>query len=366
MPDRLPHLPLLLAASLGLSALSSALPAGAAEEPPPRLDRKTSPSGDKKYRDVQDSQGNRYKVDELGNIFTNGVPNPKRQPAAAENVNYYFNYAVDLMNKGYVAQGLEVYREILALPARDPVVVEAHRRARENYDGVRDFNLKNQSLDIQELVYVVRHIEDGRVIYDNERYRFRLRYPVNWRVEDEVRSHTPEIELREEESKWCLYIDSEGGQKVGCYPSAEEAETQERILKASPPEGSFATLTLHPLQLPAPDGGKVTIAIGFRAERVPDGLQLQGYRNQWVQRLEEADRSQEKLANLKRAPRPAGPDRLRDYFEVEMDSRRFAGDEWFARRGKFGYYLTFTATPETYEAAREIFDRFLSDFEVLP
>jgi hypothetical protein len=85
-----------------------------------------------------------------------------------------------------------------------------------------------------------------------------------------------------------------------------------------------------------------------------------------VSRLAEADRSQEKLSNLKRQSRPAGSNRLRDHFMVQISDRKYEGDEAFVARGEFGYYLTFTATPETYSTAREIFDRFFADFEVLP
>lgn len=308
-------------------------PPAAGEDPRPRLERRSSSGQPRTLRDVVDSQGNRYKVDEEGNIYTNGIPNVRRQPASAENVEFYYNYAIDMMNRGYTAPALELYREILALPPKNDMVVAAQKLVRANYDEVRNFNLKNQNLDIQDLVFVVRHIDDGRVVYDNERYRFRVRYPVNWKVDDELRN----------------------------------ADDQ------------YAGLTLYPLEIPGRDGEKVTVAIGIRAEMLPDGMTLERFRQGWVARLQQADQASEKLAGLKRQTRPSGPDRLRDHFEVQMESRRpvgdnevqmeprrFVGDELFVVRGRFGYYLTFTATPETYETAREIFDRFVSEFEVLP
>lgn len=309
---------LLLFSPLALGLSPDPPPAGDGRDPEPRLERKTPSSRDPRFVDKKDSQGNRYKVDQDGNIYTSGVPNPKRQPASAENVGYYYNHAVDLMNKGYVAQALEVYREILALPAKDERAAEAQKLTRLNYDEIRNFNLKNQELDIEDLVFVVRHVEDGRVIYDNERYRFRVRYPVNWTLENEVRS------------------DDEAG---------------------------FANLSLKPLAIPGPGGTKVYMGIGVHATRLREGTKLEQFRRDWTSRLEQ------QVSGLRRRSLQGGSGRLRDHFEFadeKADGRRFAGEDVFIVKAEHGYYLTFTATPETYDPARDIFDRFLSDFEVLP
>lgn len=359
-------LALLFAAASASRGAPPPEPASGGEDPRPRLERKPPAAEPKKFRDVQDSQGNRFKVDEEGNVYTTGAPNPRRQPASAENIEFYYNYAIDMMNRGYTAQALELYREILALPPKAPVVVRAQEGIRKNYDEVRNFNLKNQSLDIQDLVYVIRHVEDGRVVYENEKYRFRLRYPVNWKAEEEARNRTPEFDLRESGEDWCLFMLGAGERKIGCFPSAEEAEERERQVRAEPPEGSYASMTLFPLELPGPGGEKVTVAIGFRAERLADGTAVERFRQRWVDRLFEVDRASDKMSDLKRQSRTAGPDRLRDRFEMQAEERRFVGDEVFIVRRRFGYYATFTATPGTYEAAREIFDRFLGDLEVLP
>jgi hypothetical protein len=302
---------------------------GATAEPQPRLEKQNPSPDPSKYKDVKDSQGNRYKVDEDGNVFTNGIPNPRRQPASVENVVYYYNYAVDMMNKGYTAPALEVYREILALPAKNELVVRAQEEARKNYDQVRSFRDNAQKLD--DLLFVVRHVEDGRVIYENEKYHFRVRYPVNWTIEDEARN---------------LTIDP---------------ETKDGV------SDSYASLFLQPLPLPAPDGGKVSVAIGFHADRLRKPLSVERYRDHWVGRLRaEAERGPERLSGLKRQPQTGRPGTLRDRFEMKMDGQQRKGDDVFVTRGQFAYYLTFTSTPETYEAARDLFDRFLEGFEALP
>ncbi len=81
---------------------------------------------------------------------------------------------------------------------------------------------------------------------------------------------------------------------------------------------------------------------------------------------EYGERSPDRLSGLRRQPQPGRAGLLRDRFEMTMDGQRRTGDDVFLVRGQFGYYLTFTSTSETYEAARELFERFLGDFEALP
>jgi hypothetical protein len=309
----------IFALALAAPAAWTAPPDTGSSGPEPRLERK-DPAGDPSdYKDVVDSQGNRYKVDSLGNVFTNGTPDPNRQPASAENVIFYYNYAIDMMDRGYTAPALEVYREILALPTANEHVKEAQEKVREAYDEVYSF--RDNAEKLKNLLFVVRHVEDGRVFYDNEKYRFRIRYPVNWKVENEVR-HDPEQE--------------------------------------------FAGMNLYPLPLPAPNGETVTVAIGLRAERLQQETAPDQYRKHWVLQLEEVDRQSEQLTVLLREPMPVNPKYLRDHFKFKSEEQHFEGEDAFLVSGGHGYYVTFTATPETYEKAHDIFERFLSDFEILP
>jgi hypothetical protein len=314
---------------------------------------------------VQDSQGNRYKVDEKGRIFTSGQPNARRQPASAENIEYYAQYAIDMMNKGYVGPALEVFREILALPAKISRVSEVQSQIRQQYEEMRTFNIENQSLDINTLVFVVRHVEDGRVVYANEKYKYRLRFPLNWKVQDEVRHSSPPTTIRQIEEEWCVFV-IEGDRKLGCHASLDEAEAARAEAEQTPIAGSHSSLFLTPLPLPAAEGRSVTVAIGLRAERLADGVTVERFHQKWVQRLGQTGEGAPRLAALKRERRSSRADRLRDHFEALMESQRREGEEEFIVRGGYGYYITFTATPETFQPALEIFDRFVGDFEVLP
>jgi hypothetical protein len=331
---------------------------GGAAEP-----SQTQPTG--KFRDVQDSQGNRYKVDEKGRIFTPGQPNARRQPASAENIEYYAQYAIDMMNRGYVGPALEVFREILSLPAKDTRVTEVQAQIRHQYEEMRAFNIENQSLDINSLVFVVRHVEDGRVVYTNERYRYRLRFPLNWKVHEEVRHSSPSTTIRQAGEEWCVFV-VDGDRNLGCRATLDDAEAARAEAEQQPIPGSHSSLFLAPLPLPAPEGKSVTVAIGLRAERLADGVTLERFHQEWVQRLGQGGDRDARLAALKRERRSSRSDRLRDHFQATMESQRREGEEEFIVRGGYGYYITFTSTPETFQPAREIFDRFVADFEVLP
>jgi hypothetical protein len=338
------------------------LPLGAAARSAPDPPQTQSAGG---FRDVQDSQGNRYKVDEKGRIFTDGRPSPRRQPASADNVEFYAQYAIDMMNRGYVGPALEVFREILALPARSPRVAEVQSQIRQQYDEMRAFNIENQNLDINSLVFVVRHVEDGRIVYANEKYRYRLRFPLNWKVQEEVRHFSPPTTIRQIGEQWCVLV-TEGERQLSCHPNLDGAEAARAEAEQNPIPGSYSSLFLTPLALPAPEGRTVSIAIGLRAERLAEGVTLERFYQDWVQRVLRGGGRDARLGSLKRERRFSRPDRLRDRFEALLESQRREGEEEFIVRNGYAYYLTFTATPETFEPAREIFERFVGDFEVLP
>ena len=284
----------------------------------PRLERKDPSADPSHYEDVVDSQGNRFKIDPAGNLFTNGTPNPNRQPASAENVIYYYNYAVDMMNRGYTAPALEVYREILALPVKDELVAAAQELVREAYNEVYSF--RDNAEKLSDLLFVVQHVEDGRIFYENEKYHFRIQYPVNWTMENEVRHHT---------------------------------------------EQNFAYMHLRPLSFPAPDGETVSVVIALRAERLQEPKTTDEFGKYWVSQLEEEDLRNDTVEVLKRERISSDSKFLRERFEFNLEDARRVGQDAFLVKGDFGYYLTFTATPETYQAAQDIFERFTSEFEAL-
>jgi hypothetical protein len=74
---------------------------------------------------VVDSQGNVYSVDEKGDIYSDGVPNPSRQPASVENLTYYFNESMMLEKSGHLDDAYKMYSEILSLSETDEFVKNA-------------------------------------------------------------------------------------------------------------------------------------------------------------------------------------------------------------------------------------------------
>lgn len=73
-------------------------------------------SEDSSLKEMVDSQGNKYSVDEKGDIYTEGIPMPGRQPASVENLAYYFNESLMLEVNGYLDEAYKMMNEILFLP----------------------------------------------------------------------------------------------------------------------------------------------------------------------------------------------------------------------------------------------------------
>lgn len=99
-------------------------------------------SKDVGLKDRIDSQGNQYQVDEKGDIYSDGIPHPNRQPASVENLGYYFNQAGMLEANGYTDEAEKIYKEILSLPevnesvktAKEAIKLRLERRNSEQVD----------------------------------------------------------------------------------------------------------------------------------------------------------------------------------------------------------------------------------------
>jgi hypothetical protein len=95
-------------------------------------------SNDTDLKDIIDSQGNKYRVDEKDDIYSDGIPHPNRQPASVENLGYYFNQAGMLEVNGYTDEAEKMYQEILSLPddndsvktAKEAINLRLERRGR--------------------------------------------------------------------------------------------------------------------------------------------------------------------------------------------------------------------------------------------
>jgi len=96
-------------------------------------------SRDTGLKDITDSQGNKYQVDEKGDIYSDGIPHPNRKPASVENLGYYFNQAGMLEVNGYADEAEKIYQEILSLPednesvktAQEAIKLRLERRGKE-------------------------------------------------------------------------------------------------------------------------------------------------------------------------------------------------------------------------------------------
>jgi hypothetical protein len=90
-----------------------------------------------KLKKVTDSQGNTYEVDENGDIYSEGVSKPDRQPVSAENLGYYFNESLMLEINGELDEAFRVYAEILALPEKNEYPQEMNESIKTAKRGIR-------------------------------------------------------------------------------------------------------------------------------------------------------------------------------------------------------------------------------------
>ncbi|MCX5702593.1 MAG: hypothetical protein NTW64_06455 [Candidatus Omnitrophica bacterium] len=109
-------------------------------------------SQEPELKNVTDSQGNTYMVDETGAVYTEGIPKPGLQPASVENLAYYFNESLMLEINGYLDEAFKIYQEILSLPGVDDSVKTALRlRITRLYEVKDSQELLKKYFDIKEL-----------------------------------------------------------------------------------------------------------------------------------------------------------------------------------------------------------------------
>ena len=127
-------------------------------------------------QDNVDSQGNIYRVDKNGNMYTYGNPNIMRQPVSIENLPYYYNETLNLINKKHKFAGIIMGSEILDLPEKSIGI----RVSKWSIGKVLAPVISESELN--QKVVVVKHIEDSNIIYRNRLYNFELKYPVYFRI----------------------------------------------------------------------------------------------------------------------------------------------------------------------------------------
>lgn len=139
---------------------------------------------DSDLKEMVDSQGNVYRVDEQGKIYTDGLPHPERQSATIENLSYYFNQSMALEGNGYLEEAMQMYYEILSLPKvnQSVVITRVAISAR-----IKRLYADTSKRDLVLKYFDVRKLDEGDAIqYKNEKFKFSFRYPSSWQISKEV------------------------------------------------------------------------------------------------------------------------------------------------------------------------------------
>lgn len=126
-------------------------------------------------KNTVDSQGNKYKIDKDGTIYTYGDPSAIRQPVLLENLPYYYNETLNLIAKKHKFEGIIMGSEILDLP--------------ENSAGIRVSKWAVgkalapviSEAELNRHVVVVKHREGDYIVYRNRLYNFELKYPMSFK-----------------------------------------------------------------------------------------------------------------------------------------------------------------------------------------
>lgn len=126
-------------------------------------------------KDTVDSQGNKYKIDKNGTIYTYGDPSAIRQPVSLENLPYYYNETLNLIAKKHKFEGIIMGSEILDLPDDSSGI-----RVSKWAVGKALAQVISEA-ELNKHVVVVKHREGNYIIYRNRLYNFEIKYPMSFK-----------------------------------------------------------------------------------------------------------------------------------------------------------------------------------------
>jgi len=256
-------------------------------------------------KEMVDSQGNVYRIDKEGKIYTDGIPHPNRQPASVENLEYYFNQSLLLESNGYFEETIKMYYEIMCLPKVNQSVMNARRaislRIKRLYDdkGKRDL--------VMEYFNVKKLGERNLAQYKNQKFNFTFKYPSSWKISKEI------IEDKQK---------------------------------------NVAVISLVAPAVLDNEGNVVDVSLGLFAEHMSTKMQSSEYAAIWYKKMSNYTRTDTKTLN-------SGG--IKNRFTVNFMGRDYYGEEVFWAKNQTGYYLTFNAGPSfLYESAKDYFSQILN------
>lgn len=255
-------------------------------------------------KDMVDSQGNKYKMDKDGTIYTYGDPAAMRQPASVENLPYYFNETLNLIAKKHKFEGIIMGSEILDLPEKSVGI-----RVSKWSIGKTLAPVISES-ELNRHVVVVKHRENDYIVYRNRLYNFELKYPLYFKTFAEL---------------------------------------------AGLEEGTMANVGFV---LTDPAKQEVPVNIVFFAKQLRGNTSLEEFASQWP--------LQAKHPEIKFTPisSPLGANSKGQKVEwLEKGKIPFVGEQIFVIEDGIGYYIMLSSPRDDYNASYKIFKEFLSNIK---
>lgn len=256
-------------------------------------------------KEMIDSQGNVYRVDEQGKIYTDGIPHSSRQPATVENIAYYFNQSLTLEANGFLEEAIKMYYEILCLPKVNQSVMNAR-----HFISLRIKKLYNveTNKDVIMKYFNVKRLGEGSLIqYVNKNFHFSFRYPSSWKISKEV------------------------------------MEDKQR---------NVAYVSLVAPALLDNEGNSVDVSMGLLAENISAKVKSSEYADKWYKKMPSYLRTDITVLDS---------GRIKNKFTVNFKGHNYYGEEVFWVDSGIGYYLAFTAGPLfLYEITKEYFYQILN------
>ena len=256
-------------------------------------------------QDMVDSQGNKYKMDKDGTMYTYGDPNAVRQPVSIENLPYYYNETLNLIAKKHNFEAVIMGSEILDLPETSVGI----RVSKWSIGKVLAPIISESKLN--EKIVVVKHREGDNIIYRNRLYSFEIKYPLYFK------------------------------------PFAELAGVK---------ENSMANVGFV---LTNPDKQEAPVNVALFAKVLKENISLDDFARQWS--------LDEKYPGLKSSDisTPLGKDSKGYMIEwLENGKMPFAGEQIFKIQDGIGYYIIFSCSKDKYDAFHSAFKEFVSNIKI--
>lgn len=285
---------------------------------------------------LQDSQDNRYYRSQSGKMILPGKYRPQRRPVSAQNAEFYYNQALELLQQPQrppKREAIRYLRSILLLPNEGGVAPWKKRSAQAISHYRKAWGSIFSQMENNLTFFRYEDLSNGEIYITLPRGFISLRYPASWR----------DIEVRRLRENYTLIEGVVMGNKGA--PMEQMAVIYDR----------FLTKTF---------------------------ISVAEYRKLWHRRLKEKDyqrTAKEPLlpgslsdsfhytvaAKKRQKHEPMFPEQFAKRKHLYRD-RKMVGVEHYVRKGNFGYYIAWTARQDVAQKKQKEFAKAVSSVKINP